>query len=105
MSKTINVYWVSKRDSSGQEYEFRRLDSPGVSFVAAWLHGKSDDIIIPLVVVVVGFKFAGRPFVTFASAWVKVNHHPRTGDFNPCKKWPLILWKSAAEFLSSEVKS
>ena len=30
------------------DYEFRRLDSPGVYFVAVWLHGKSDDIIIPL---------------------------------------------------------
>jgi hypothetical protein len=31
-----------------QDYELRRLDSPGNSFVAVWLHGKSDDIIIPL---------------------------------------------------------
>ena len=31
-----------------QDYEFRRLDSPPLSFVAVWLHGKSDDIIIPL---------------------------------------------------------
>jgi hypothetical protein len=30
------------------DYEFRRLDDPGNSFVAIWLHGKSDDIIIPL---------------------------------------------------------
>ena len=31
-----------------QDYEIRRLDSPGILFVAVWLHGKSDDIIIPL---------------------------------------------------------
>jgi len=31
-----------------QNYELRRLDSPGILFVAVWLHGKSDDIIIPL---------------------------------------------------------
>ena len=31
-----------------QDYELRRLDSPGILFVAVWLHGKSDDIIIPL---------------------------------------------------------
>jgi hypothetical protein len=31
-----------------QDYEVRRLDSPGILFVAVWLHGKSDDIIIPL---------------------------------------------------------
>jgi hypothetical protein len=30
------------------DYEIRRLDIPGISFVAIWLHGKSDDIIIPL---------------------------------------------------------
>jgi hypothetical protein len=30
------------------DYEFRRLDSPAIHFVAVWLHGKSDDIIIPL---------------------------------------------------------
>ncbi len=31
-----------------QDYELRRLDCPSVLFVAVWLHGKSDDIIIPL---------------------------------------------------------
>jgi hypothetical protein len=31
-----------------QDYELRRLDCPGILFVAIWLHGKSDDIIIPL---------------------------------------------------------
>jgi hypothetical protein len=31
-----------------QDYELRRLESPGISFVAVWLHGKSDDIIIPV---------------------------------------------------------
>jgi hypothetical protein len=31
-----------------QEYELRRLDSPGILFFAVWLHGESDDIIIPL---------------------------------------------------------
>lgn len=31
-----------------QDYEFRRLDCPAILFVAIWLHGKSDDIIIPL---------------------------------------------------------
>jgi hypothetical protein len=31
-----------------QDYELRRLDIPPVSFVAVWLHAKSDDIIIPL---------------------------------------------------------
>ena len=31
-----------------QDYELRFLDSPGIVFVAVWLHGKSDDIIIPL---------------------------------------------------------
>jgi hypothetical protein len=31
-----------------QDYELRLLDNPGVLFSAVWLHGKSDDIIIPL---------------------------------------------------------
>jgi len=31
-----------------QDYEVRRLDSPGILFVAVWLHSKSDDMIIPL---------------------------------------------------------
>ena len=31
-----------------QDYELRRLDVPSILFVAVWLHGKSDDIIIPL---------------------------------------------------------
>jgi hypothetical protein len=31
-----------------QDYELRFLDSPGVVFCAVWLHGKSDDIIIPV---------------------------------------------------------
>jgi len=31
-----------------QDYELRRLDCPALLFVAVWLHGKSDDIIIPL---------------------------------------------------------
>ena len=31
-----------------QDYELRRLDCPSILFVAVWLHGKSDDIIIPL---------------------------------------------------------
>lgn len=31
-----------------QDYELRFLDIPAISFVAVWLHGKSDDIIIPL---------------------------------------------------------
>jgi hypothetical protein len=31
-----------------QDYELRRLDDPSLLFVAIWLHGKSDDIIIPL---------------------------------------------------------
>lgn len=31
-----------------QDYELRRLDCPSVLFVAVWLHGKSDDILIPL---------------------------------------------------------
>jgi hypothetical protein len=31
-----------------QDFELRRLDCPSVLFVAVWLHGKSDDIIIPL---------------------------------------------------------
>ena len=31
-----------------QDYEFRRLEIPGINFVAVWLHGKSDVIIIPL---------------------------------------------------------
>ena len=31
-----------------QDYELRRLGSPPIHFVAVWLHGKSDDIIIPL---------------------------------------------------------
>jgi hypothetical protein len=30
------------------DYELRRLDIPAAYFVAVWLHGKSDDIIIPL---------------------------------------------------------
>ena len=31
-----------------QDYELRRLDIPPILFVAVWLHGKSDDIIMPL---------------------------------------------------------
>jgi hypothetical protein len=31
-----------------QDYEVRRLDCASILFVAVWLHGKSDDIIIPL---------------------------------------------------------
>lgn len=31
-----------------QDYELRRLDCPSVLFVGIWLHGKSDDIIVPL---------------------------------------------------------
>ncbi|MGA9778062.1 MAG: hypothetical protein ACLPRE_04855 [Limisphaerales bacterium] len=31
-----------------QDYELRRLDCPAILFVAVWLHGKSDDILIPL---------------------------------------------------------
>jgi hypothetical protein len=31
-----------------QDYEPRFLDVPAVYFIAVWLHGKSDDIIIPL---------------------------------------------------------
>jgi hypothetical protein len=31
-----------------QDYEPRFLNIPAISFVAVWLHGKSDDIIIPL---------------------------------------------------------
>ncbi len=31
-----------------QDYELRRLDCRSILFVAVWLHGKSDDIIIPL---------------------------------------------------------
>jgi hypothetical protein len=31
-----------------QDYEPRFLDIPAVYFVAVWLHGKSDDILIPL---------------------------------------------------------
>jgi hypothetical protein len=30
------------------DYELRRLDCPSLLFVAVWLHGKSDDILIPL---------------------------------------------------------
>jgi len=31
-----------------QDYEFRYLNMPSMSFFAVWLRGKSDDIIIPL---------------------------------------------------------
>jgi hypothetical protein len=31
-----------------QDYELRCLDIPPILFVAIWLHGKSDDIIIPV---------------------------------------------------------
>src|SRR5579859_2017875 len=31
-----------------QDYELRRLDRPAILFVAVLLHGKSDDILIPL---------------------------------------------------------
>ena len=31
-----------------QDYQLRRLDCPAILFVAVWLHGKSDDILIPL---------------------------------------------------------
>jgi hypothetical protein len=30
------------------DYEVRRLDCPSILFVAVWLHGESDDILIPL---------------------------------------------------------
>lgn len=30
------------------DYEFRRLDVPGILFVGVWLHGETDDIIIPM---------------------------------------------------------
>lgn len=30
------------------DHELRRLDCPAVHFVALWLHGRSDDIILPL---------------------------------------------------------
>jgi hypothetical protein len=33
---------------NAHDYELRRLDIPAVSFVAVWLHGETDDIIIPL---------------------------------------------------------
>jgi len=32
----------------GKDYELRRLDCPAVQFVGVWLHGRSDDILIPL---------------------------------------------------------
>jgi len=31
-----------------QDYELRFLQVPAINFVAVWLHGKSDDIILPL---------------------------------------------------------
>ena len=31
-----------------QDYELRRLDCVSILFSAIWLHGKSDDIIIPI---------------------------------------------------------
>lgn len=31
-----------------KDYELRRLDCPSILFVAVWLHGKSDDILVPL---------------------------------------------------------
>jgi hypothetical protein len=31
-----------------QDYEFRFLNMPPLEFFAVWLHGKSDDIIVPL---------------------------------------------------------
>jgi len=31
-----------------QDYELRALDMPWIAFAAVWLHGNSDDIIIPL---------------------------------------------------------
>jgi hypothetical protein len=31
-----------------QNYEVRRLNCPAILFAAVWLHGKTDDIIIPL---------------------------------------------------------
>jgi hypothetical protein len=31
-----------------EDYELRCLNDPSILFVAVWLHGKSDDIIIPL---------------------------------------------------------
>jgi hypothetical protein len=31
-----------------QDYELRFLVMPGINFAAAWFHGKSDDIIVPL---------------------------------------------------------
>jgi len=43
------------------DYEVRRLDDPSILFMAVWLHGKTDDLIIPL-----GLTFgrweAGRPY-------------------------------------------
>lgn len=31
-----------------QDYQLRRLDIPAINFVAVWLRGKSDDILMPL---------------------------------------------------------
>jgi hypothetical protein len=31
-----------------QDYELRFLEVPALNFVAVWLHGRSDDIIMPL---------------------------------------------------------
>ncbi len=48
--ETLEAVWRAEQlpQIKEQDYELRRLDCPSVLFVAVWLHGKSDDIIIPL---------------------------------------------------------
>ena len=49
-NETLEALRIAKElpQVNKQDYELRRLDIPAVHFVAVWLHGKSDDIIIPL---------------------------------------------------------
>lgn len=48
--ETLEALQIAKQlpQIKSQDYELRRLENPSIIFIAVWLHGKSDDIIIPL---------------------------------------------------------
>ena len=47
---SAEALWVAEQlpQIKKEDYEFRFLSAPAVYFQAVWLHGKSDDIIIPV---------------------------------------------------------
>lgn len=48
--KTLEALQIAERlpEVEKQDYEVRRMICPPILFVAVWLHGRSNDIIIPL---------------------------------------------------------